>query len=355
MYKPGFSLTLPPAARAAYACLDGNTCPYPPAPKVRAAVMEALKRDWMKEYPEYQEQQLIERASEFYEVPSTCIAVTAGVDHAINYLMWQIKNGGLIEHEGITYSGFIDQANRYHINHVGTFKKPFDTHLVGFDYDSDVIYIANPNNPTGVLYEHSEILWLLGKGKAIIVDESYMEWADQDQSCLDLIPQHDKLIVLRGFSKAFGLAGMRVGLLFANPSIIEDYHTTFDCRLIPIFSQIAVEGALDNFDYVQEQMALAKITKENTIEYLRHNGFKIFDTDTNFILIADNTAQESRDQLDSQYRILTRTFENWPGYLRVSVGSLVNMERFCEKYLEIKNKPGKVFGEAAIPRKEVSR
>jgi len=350
-YQPGLSLRLPVPARSAFVCLDGNNCPYEPAPKVRAAVMEALSKGWMREYPEYREVQLIERASEFYGVPSTCIAVTAGVDHALNWLMWLAsQNKAFVEHHLITYSGFIDQADRYGVNLIGIPQKPFDPHLGYFHFESDFTYVANPNNPTGVLFDREEIIWYLNRGKHMIVDESYMDWAETDQSCAHMIPKNSHLIVLRGFSKAFALAGMRVGLMFANPELIEKYKNTFDCRLIPTFTQIAVETALDNYDYVKEQIRFARITKENALGILQHNGFQAIDTHTNFILIADDHATEVQAELDNRYRILTRTFSNWPGYLRVSVGSGMDMERFCYKYVEIKDKPGKVSGETVIPQ-----
>lgn len=316
--------------------------------------MEALSAGWMREYPEYQEVQLIERASDFYGVPTTCIAVTAGVDHALNWLMWRasLKNAA-VEHQQITYSGFIEQAERYGVDCFSVPQQAFDEHLGHFDFESDFTYVANPNNPTGVLFRREEIIWYLNKGKYMIVDESYMDWAESDESCAHIIPRNNGLVVLRGFSKAFALAGMRVGLMFASPAMIEKYKSTFDCRLIPTFTQIAAEEALGDYDYVQEQIGLAKLRKKATIDTLREYGFTVYDTHTNFFLIKDEYAEGSQAELDMRYRILTRTFKSWPGYLRVSLGNLVEMHDFTTKYLKIK--PEGVSGEAVNPPSEVSR
>jgi len=129
-----------------------------------------------------------------------------------------------------TFTDMVVNVGLYGMKYIGIppadadYRLDVDALLAAISEETSFIYIDNPNNPTGQLLQKSEIIRILKKAKAhdvcVLIDEAYGDFVEQSESAMSEISQFDNLIVLRTFSKGFGLAGLRAGYLVASPELV---------------------------------------------------------------------------------------------------------------------------------------
>lgn len=180
-----------------------------------------------------------------------------------------------------------------------------------------VIFVCNPNNPTGNLIKRENIIKLLNNSKAlVVVDEAYMEFNKNKESVIDLVNQFDNLIVARTFSKAYGLAAARLGFVVANKNIIKNLlkvKLPYSVNSISIdlgIRALSKEKEMDRF--INRIIDL----RESLSSDLKQLGLVVYPSDGNFVYV-----QSDIDLFDylSKKNILIRTFSN--GYFRISIGT----------------------------------
>lgn len=146
-----------------------------------------------------------------------------------------------------------------------------------------VVFLPNPNNPTGHLFEEEEIFSLLKTGALIVLDEAYYEFCHK--SYVEFVEEFENLIILRTFSKAFCLASQRVGYMVANPKLIDAYDRIRLPYNVSYLSQILASLALKNRDIFFERVRMIVQERERMKEKLREMNFKISDSMANFVFI----------------------------------------------------------------------
>ena len=140
--------------------------------------------------------------------------------------------------------------------------------------DAGVIYICNPNNPTGTLTPHSEIEYAAEnkpKGAVVLVDEAYLHFADMP-SALDLVKADKDVIVLRTFSKAYGLAGIRCGFAVGRPDLL-DRLDNFGGNFMPITAVSAAIASLKDPQLIPERKRINAAVRAETFQWLDRNGY----------------------------------------------------------------------------------
>jgi len=149
-----------------------------------------------------------------------------------------------------------------------------------------LIYICNPNNPTGnFMATTKQIKDILELNNIVVVDEAYYEFSGQ--TCLDLLKKYNNLIVLRSFSKTFGLAGLRVGYIFAEKNITKHLlkvEETIEIFNISTPSLAGAISALESRNYFISNIKKINKTKENLIRKLQQLGIKTYKSFTSFVL-----------------------------------------------------------------------
>lgn len=191
------------------------------------------------------------------------------------------------------------------------------------DKNLKLIFICSPNNPTGNSLDIKDIEYILQNFNGIvIIDEAYIDFSKK-KSFVSKIKEYNNLIVSQTFSKAWGLAGVRVGTAYANEEIIDLYNKVKPPYNISTPNQEAVIKALDNvalfekqkYVILQERARLLKAFDENK------NVLKIYRTDANFILIEVDDATELYKKLLTQ-KVVVRNRSNYvPNTLRITVGT----------------------------------
>jgi histidinol-phosphate aminotransferase len=196
--------------------------------------------------------------------------------------------------------------------------------------DAGLFYVCNPNNPTGTLTSHSDIEYLVAnkpKGSVVLVDEAYIHFSDAE-SALDLVKADKDVIVLRTFSKIYGMAGLRCGFAVGRPDLLEklDY---FGGNFMPITGLVAATASLNDEQLVPERKRANAEVRQATFEWLDRNGYSYIPSQSNcFMLDVKRPAKEVIDAMAKQDVFVGRVWPVMPTYTRITVGTLPEMERF---------------------------
>ena len=162
--------------------------------------------------------------------------------------------------------------------------------LQGIGPRTKLVYLANPNNPTGTWFGADEFAAFLARvpaGVIVVVDEAYAEFADAPDyaSALPLVARHPNLVVTRTFSKAYALAGLRVGFAVADPGLIAVMERVRESFNVNAAGLAAAEAALADKEHLQASITGNAEQRRMLAEALRERGLKVSPSQTNFLLV----------------------------------------------------------------------
>lgn len=201
------------------------------------------------------------------------------------------------------------------------------------------VLFSRPNNPMGSVMPEDEIRRMLETGKIIIVDEAYIEMADEGTSVSDWVNEYDNLIVMRTFSKGFCMAGIRLGYMLANPELVRLINRSRHIFNVNIAAMWAGEAAMDHLDECRKVFKKITDTRDWLIgELAKIKGFKPLPSQSNFVMIdvkeSGKTATECVNFL-LEKNFFVRNFAKMAGlepetYFRITVGLPKDMEELVE-------------------------
>lgn len=203
------------------------------------------------------------------------------------------------------------------------------------DQNTKVAWLCSPNNPTGNLLNETEIRKVIdGFDGIVVIDEAYIDFASCG-SWLTELDNHPRLIVLQTFSKAWGLAGVRCGMAFANEEIIDIFNKVKYPYNINILTQQKVSEALDNAKHKDDEVATILSERKRLMSEFSQMGIvkHIYPTDANFILIKVADATATYEALLAS-GIVTRNRNKvslCAGCLRITVGTPAENTELIEK------------------------
>jgi len=197
--------------------------------------------------------------------------------------------------------------------------------------DAGVFYVCNPNNPTGTLTSHSDIEYLVEnkpKGSVVLVDEAYIHFSDAT-SVMDLVRAGREVILLRTFSKIYGMAGLRCGAVFARPDLIEKIENYGGWNFMPITALVAAAASLKDAQLVPERKRINATIRSQVFAWLERNGYSYVPSESNcFMLDTKRPAKAAIDAMAKQNVIIGRIWPAWPTYARITIGTAPEMEQF---------------------------
>ncbi|HEY8457943.1 MAG TPA: histidinol-phosphate transaminase [Actinopolymorphaceae bacterium] len=203
-------------------------------------------------------------------------------------------------------------------------------------HQPSVVMLASPNNPTGTALPLHVIEAICEAAPGmVVVDEAYAEFRRSGTpSALSLLPRHPRLIVTRTMSKAFAFAGGRVGYLAADPAVVEALRIVRLPYHLSAITQAVARAALRHADVMLARVAELRARRDETVEWLRANGFVAADSDANFVLFGRFDDRHAVWQGLLDRGVLIR--ETGPdGWLRVSIGTAEEMAAFRSALLEV--------------------
>jgi len=194
---------------------------------------------------------------------------------------------------------------------------------------ADVVFLTSPNNPTGTALplEVVEAAAATAPGM-VVVDEAYAEFArDRTRSALTLLPAFPRLVVTRTMSKAFALAGARVGYLAAAPDVVDALQVVRLPYHLSALTQAAARAALRHTGELLGRVAELRAERDRLADWLRGLGLDVADSDANFVLFGGLADRHAVWQGLLDAGVLIRE-TGPPGWLRVSVGTPDEMAAF---------------------------
>ncbi len=196
-------------------------------------------------------------------------------------------------------------------------------------HQPDVIFLTSPNNPTGTALPLAVIDGVCSAASGmVVVDEAYAEFSrDSGQSALSLLPDYPRLVVTRTMSKAFALAGARLGYLAADPAVVDALLLVRLPYHLSSVTQAVARTALAHADELQEAVAALRAERDATVTWLRGEGFTVADSDANFVLFGEFADRHAVWQGLLDRGVLIREVGP-PGWLRVSIGTPAEMTQF---------------------------
>jgi histidinol-phosphate aminotransferase len=198
-------------------------------------------------------------------------------------------------------------------------------------HQPDVIFLTSPNNPTGTALPLSLVEAVCAHAPGmVVVDEAYAEFArDPGGSALALLPRYPRLVVIRTMSKAFALAGVRLGYLAADPAVVEALLLVRLPYHLSAVTQAAAVAALHHADELLTSVEAIRAERDRLVDWLRQQGLAVADSDANFVLFGKFAERRViwRELLDRG--VLIREVGP-PQWLRVTVGTPGEMAAFRE-------------------------
>ncbi len=332
--QSAYSLDAPPARRK----LNQNECPFDFPPELKQEVAEAMARQPWQRYPEFAPPDLLARLAEHYgwvpdgvlvgngsnELIQAALAVTLGSDDvlvapsptfSLYRLLTAVMGGRYVPvplGDGFVFDvdALIDVANRERAR---------------------VIVLNSPNNPTGSALPDGAVQRILaGTGALIVCDEAYQDFGGP--SALPLLPGSSRLVVLRTFSKALGLAGLRFGLALAHPAVAREIAKGKLPYNVNLVTLAAARTALRHAPELAARTAQVIATRDRFVGRLRLvRGLTPYPTAANFVLVRCRSlpAKELFRRLLNDYGILVRDVSSSPQLsecLRISIGTEEDMD-----------------------------
>lgn len=197
--------------------------------------------------------------------------------------------------------------------------------------DAGIFYVCTPNNPTGTLTSHDDIEYLVEhkpKGSIVLVDEAYIHFSDAP-SAIDLVKADKDLIVLRTFSKLYGMAGLRCGFAIARPDLLKKITTYGGWNPMPVTACAAATASLNQSDLVQERKRINAAVRQSTFAWLDRNGYEYSPSVSNcFMLKAGKPAPDVIAAMAHQNVFIGRPWPSMPDWVRITVGTQSEMEQF---------------------------
>lgn len=328
--------------------LNTNENPYPPSPKVLAAISAAVDGR-LRLYPDPMAEPLRQALARLHGCAPENILIGNGSDEILALAIRAFAEPSAgprsdaseslarVQYFSPSYSLYptlvdIHGASRHPIALLPDYSLPCsdDLQRLGWDTRAALTLVTTPNAPSGRGYATSDLEALCARQQGVIVlDEAYVDFADEN--ALSLALRHPQVLVSRTFSKAYSLCFQRLGYVIGHPDLIEGMARIKDSYNVNGLAQVAGLATLEDLDYYQRNFQRIKATRAQVTHELSQLGFRVLPSQTNFVLAEPPgpPAQEWQRTLRSK-GFLVRWFST-PGiqqYVRITIGTESEMEAF---------------------------
>ena len=320
--------------------LASNENPLGPSPLALRAIGGQLGN--LHRYPDGSGHDLVEKIARFWQVDSRCVVLGAGSDDILGLLTRAFLLPG--SEAIIPRPSFL----MYEIGARSSGAEPVFVPLKSLTIDLDamaaavtprtrMVFVCNPNNPTGTVVHRRAfegLLQALPEGVPVVVDEAYAEFVRDPAyfSGMAYLDTDRPVVVLRTFSKAYGLAGLRIGYGLMDPGVADILHRVRQPFNAGLLAQAGALAAMDDVPFLEKTVRLVHEGLDFLYEGLDRMGIEYVKTQANFFLI--NVARDADDVFDDMLRqgVIVRSMAayGYPQNIRVNVGLAEENTRFLE-------------------------
>jgi histidinol-phosphate/aromatic aminotransferase/cobyric acid decarboxylase-like protein len=204
--------------------------------------------------------------------------------------------------------------------------------------DAGLIYLCNPNNPTGTLTPRADIEWLVAnkpKAAIVLIDEAYIHFSHSARTCLDMVAADKDVVVLRTFSKLYGMAGLRAGVAAARPDLL-DKIVSWGANIMPSTGMVGAHASIQVPDLVAKRRKINAGIRDEVFSFLDKHGFAFVPSESNkFMVDVKQPGHNVIRALAAEKVYVGRVWQLWPTHVRVTVGTESDMAKFKSALLKV--------------------
>lgn len=205
--------------------------------------------------------------------------------------------------------------------------------------DAGLIYICNPNNPTGTLTPQADIAWLVDnkpKGTIVMIDEAYTHITPTAPFNTPMVAAQKDVVILRTFSKIYGMAGLRAGAAMGRPDLLAKIDNYSQNGMLPITSMAAAAASLKDPNLVPERRKKIGDVRNDVFSFLEKHNCKFVPSVSNcFMVDVGRPGGQFVSAMAREKVIVGRVWRAWPQHVRVTVGLPEEMEKFKAAFLKV--------------------
>ena len=209
--------------------------------------------------------------------------------------------------------------------------------MAAADPQAGIVYVCNPNNPTGTDTPDAEITWLadnLPSGSILLLDEAYTHISGTPLRS-DLVRDGKDVVILRTFSKIYGMAGLRAGVAIGRPELLERIRQ-YSSGALPTPAMAAATASLKCPDLVSQRRKIIADTRNEVFAFLDQHGFSYVPSVSNkFMIDVGRPGEQVIAALQQEKVFVGRVWPSWPTHVRVSIGTPAEMEKFQAALLKV--------------------
>ncbi|HSS60333.1 MAG TPA: histidinol-phosphate transaminase [Candidatus Limnocylindrales bacterium] len=317
--------------------LNTNESPVPPSPRVIQAIKDAAN-DGLRLYPSPTAAPAREAIARKFGLDPRQVSVGNGGDELIELCFRAFAGAGdRVAFPTPTYP-LLEPLCRIH----EAIASPHPTelawelpHSLGPD-PSPLKFVVNPNSPTGALFDFDSIEAVVSASSGVVaIDEAYVDFAPR--SAISLIHHHDNVVLLRTFSKSYGLAGLRIGFALGPPPVIEAIDSVKDSYNVDRLAIVAAAAAIQDEAHHQRLVTEVVNNRAELSSELRGRGFEVVPSSTNFVFTRPPRPAAEVMAALRERRILVRHYDREPiaGWLRITIGTREQHEKLLTALKEI--------------------
>jgi histidinol-phosphate/aromatic aminotransferase/cobyric acid decarboxylase-like protein len=206
--------------------------------------------------------------------------------------------------------------------------------MIKADPNAGAFYVCNPNNPTGTLTPKKDLEYILAnkpKDAVLIVDEAYVHFSGMENSSMDFVRDGKDVVILRTFSKIYGMAGLRAGAAYGRPDLIGKVREFGGSGFMPVTATACAAASLKlGPSLIKERIGINKKNRDLAFEHLEKVGVTYIPSLTNFFMIQVKgmTGQQVNTAMMQHKVAIGRVWQEWPQMVRVTVGTYEEMGKF---------------------------
>lgn len=312
--------------------LASNENPLGPSQRAELAAETALRE--VHRYPDGAHRSLIRRLASHLNVPEECLVVGNGSDEVLKLIgEAYLDPGDEVIYADPTFSEYAYVARLCGATERVVPLTPDERHDLkamseAINPSTKIVFLCNPNNPTGTIVYKDELQSFLDglpQGILVIVDEAYFEYVDDPDypDTVEWIRQGRNIIVLRTFSKVYGLAGLRVGYGIGLPETIAMVRRVKEPFNVNSVAQAAAEAALDDTDHLEESLRLNRDERARVSKKLEQLGMRVTPSEANFIWVQLDGLADPVYQGLLRQGVIVRAGDAFgrPRHLRITIGT----------------------------------
>jgi len=330
--------------------LDWNEATIQPSPQVKKRILQLMDTNFLNLYPEVYNSELHELLAKYVQLPKENIQYFASSDSLHEYIshmyitvgdpiliLWpSYDNFRLTAEVAGARVMFYELEDDFSLNEV-------EFEEVILIKNPSLVYICNPNNPTGLLLDKSYIEHLLNKfpNTMFLIDEAYIEFS-KEETCKDLVCEYNNILISRTMSKAFGLANIRFGYLLASEENIDYISRIRNPKNITSFAQQGVIGALSDIEYMESYVVEVNKAKRYFIDRINNDckdKLCAYESNGNFVLVRCKNYDMKKKLLQylENNNVFVRNISHSKKVedcVRVTIGTRSQMERVVNLFID---------------------